>query len=224
MADLKGKSRATTTPADGCALCSLPLLVPQEPSSDIEDDEDEETPSHLIDDVELPCGDHFHWDCLMNASKISPVDKLRFCLFCRQQAVTIADDGSEKLLVHVRNEGGLTSNFDLGEEIRSEIAFDSNPHLRRTEAFLSLMSQDDLETAEEMLRGEDGAEPVDPNSTYEEGGLTALHVAAYNNNVRAIELLLRYGAQKDKRSNDGASPLDCASQVEAWNAVQVLNS
>lgn len=186
--DLKGKTRADgPSPTTHCGLCHQPLLIPQAslPAGErfsSSDDEDDDIPSHMIDDVELLCGDHFHWDCLIQVSKLTPAEGLRSCPTCRKDVLTMTEEG-EKLLVQVRNEGGVTTNYDLGEEILSELALDSNPHLRRNQAFLTLMAQGDLEAAESFLRGDDstdGLGPIDPNVTYEEGGLTALHVAAFS--------------------------------------------
>lgn len=72
----------------------------------------------------------------------------------------------------------------MGEEIDEEAYMDAHPEVRRKEAFLALMQDQQFEAAEEMLRGEDeGADgmKMDPNAAYDEGGLTAMHFAAYNN-------------------------------------------
>ncbi|KAF2278240.1 uncharacterized protein EI97DRAFT_456671 [Westerdykella ornata] len=72
-------------------------------------------------------------------------------------------------------------------------------------ASLSLMSQMEFDDAELFLKGEDpGANgKLHPNVCYDSGGMTATHMAALNDDVKGVELLLKYGADKDLKSEDG---------------------
>jgi len=54
-------------------------------------------------------------------------------------------------------------------------------------------------------------------------GLTAMHMAALNDDVKGVELLLRYGADKDCKAEDGQTALDMARSEKA-EAVMVLLS
>lgn len=76
----------------------------------------------------------------------------------------------------------FTGGYDFGEDLDEDERLDANPEERRKELFLALVSQADHEEAEAFLRGDDDAGngvPLDVN-VVGEGGLTALHVAAFN--------------------------------------------
>ena len=60
---------------------------------------------------------------------------------------------------------------------------EAHPEARRKERFLGLMSQGDFVDAEILLKGEDqGADgsKMDPDVVYEAGRMTAMHMAALN--------------------------------------------
>jgi hypothetical protein len=59
----------------------------------------------------------------------------------------------------------------------------ANPEIRRKGRFFSLINQGDSAEAEDLLKGEDegaNGEKIDPNIRYEEGNMTAFHMAALN--------------------------------------------
>jgi hypothetical protein len=89
-----------------CGICSESLLI----KSGVE-----EGPSHVIDDVEVRCGNahHFHWECLLEYAQ-GGGDRGR-CPSCKQH--TLSTEG--RFLVDVRNEGGFTGGFDMGRELVS---------------------------------------------------------------------------------------------------------
>ena len=53
--------------ASTCAKCHDPLTHEIEDS----DTEDQQQPNTVPDDVELPCHDHFHWECLLDSYELS---------------------------------------------------------------------------------------------------------------------------------------------------------
>lgn len=64
-----------------------------------------------------------------------------------------------------------------------EAYLDAHPEIRRKELFLALMSQMDFDDAEILLKGEDegaNGQKMDPNVSYDNGGQTAMHMAAMN--------------------------------------------
>lgn len=124
-------------------------------------------------------------------------------------------DRSGAFIVSIRNEGGFIGGFDLGEEVDRESFLSAHPEIRRTETFLSLMAQMEFKAAEKFLKGEDeGSEgrKLDPNTYYITGRMTAMHMAALNDDTVGIELLLRYGADKPFKSEDGTTALEMAKR------------
>ncbi|KAF8324113.1 hypothetical protein DL93DRAFT_2070385 [Clavulina sp. PMI_390] len=77
---------------DSCALCHDPLLIPSTEAIGA---------SHIIDDVELRCGHHFHWACIMDYSKVNKKAREE-CALCRASTL----DAHGRFIVSIRNEGG----------------------------------------------------------------------------------------------------------------------
>ena len=128
-------------------------------------------------------------------------------------------------MVTIRTENNSVGSIDLGRDIDQEMHLNANPEIGRAQLFLSLMSQMEYGEAEKMLKGEiasgDGS-GVDPNVTYETGGQTAMHMAALNNDVEGVRLLLRYGADKNCRDEDGMTVRDAAGLVDAKDVMALL--
>ena len=144
------------------------------------------------------------------------------CALCRANVL----DGNGDFIVNIRNEGGFVGGFDMGDEIDEEAFLKANPEIRRKQTFLSLMSQMDFEDAELFLKGEDeGSNGVklSPDVTYSTGNMTAMHMAALNDDVKGIELLLRYGADKNFKSEEGETALDMAKSQKAEAVIALLS-
>lgn len=91
-------------------------------------------------------------------------------------------------------------------------------------AFLSLMSQMEFSDAELFLKGEDpdANGKMDPNVCYDSGRMTAMHMAALNDDVEGIQLLLKYGADKEFKSEDGQTALDMAKAQNSKRVIALL--
>ncbi|KAH7919733.1 ankyrin [Leucogyrophana mollusca] len=197
---------------DTCAICLESLHLPSN---------DDEGPSYIIDDVKLHCGPpesrgrghHFHWSCIVEWVKEGG-DRSR-CPLCRQNTLNQAGE----FIVDVRNEGGFTGGFDLGETIDEEIFMDANPQEQHNQAFLSMMAFSNHEDAETMLN-EHGA---DVNCTYPTGGQTAMHMAALNDDLEGVQFLLRHGARTDIRDEGGMTPLDMARSQGGQKVIDLLS-
>ena len=85
------------------------------------------------------------------------------------------------------------------------------------------MSQMEFADAELFLKGEDpdANGKMDPNVCNNSGRMTAMHMAALNDDVEGIQLLLKYGADKELKSEDGQTALDMA---KAQNSKKVIAS
>ena len=86
------------------------------------------------------------------------------------------------------------------------------------------MSQMEFSDAELFLKGEDpGANGrLDPNVCYDRGRMTAMHMAALNDDVEGIQLLLKYGADKDFKSEESETALDMAKAQNSKRVIALL--
>ena len=197
---------------DDCAICHEPLVIPS-------DDANPLNPSYVIDDVELTCGHHFHQSCIMEYALSSP-NARECCALCRSNVLD--EDGN--FFVSVKTENGFAGWIDLGDEIDREAFMKENPNIARAQDFLSIMSQQEFVEAEKYLKGEDesGGSKLSPDVLYQTGGQTAMHMAAYNDDVEGVRLLLRYGADKHIKDEDGQTALDCAKDADAKGVIALL--
>ena len=156
----------------------------------------------------------------MEYASSSPLARQK-CTLCRANVL----DANGDFIVSFRNEGGFAGDFDMGDKIDKEAFLEANPEIRRKEIFLSLMAHMDFDEAELFLKGEDeGSNGVklSPDVTYDAGKMTAMHMAALNDDVRGIELLLKYGASKDLQAEDGETALDLARSQNAEAVIALL--
>ena len=206
-------SGSPSTAPDICAICHESLILPS--------NDDPLTPSFIIDDVQLRCNHHFHWSCILEYASSSE-DARERCSLCRANVL----DRNGNFIVNVRNEGGFTGGFDFGNEIDRVAFLAANPEIERKEVFMSLMAQYEFEEAEKFLKGEDHAsegKKLDPNTFHELGRMTAMHMAALNDDTEGIELLLKYGADRNFKTEDGETALDLAKSQDAKEAIALLS-
>lgn len=89
------------------------------------------------------------------------------------------------------------------------------------------MSQMEFDEAEKMLKGEDdlgNGERLNPNVTYEGGQTTAMHMAALNDDIEGVELLLRYGADPLLEDESGQTALQMARDLDARKVIPLLTA
>lgn len=197
-----------------CTICHEPLLIPSshEPLE----------PSYVIDDVQLRCSHHFHKSCLLEYAVSSP-DARERCALCRANVL----DSSGAFIVTVRTETGHIGTMDLGRDIDDQLYFQAHPNAERAQVFLSLMAQMDFDEAEKMLKGEEqwgNGERLSPDVMYETGQTTAMHMAALNDDVEGVQLLLRYGADPLLQDENGQTALQMAREQDARKVIPLLAS
>jgi len=130
-----------------CKVCSQPLFLDLDP-----DDFDEATASvagdstTVPDDLELRCGCHYHWQCLLDLS--SQVALSLKCPSCDTRLVSTPDGPSAtnpifpnrhqnpQILTRYVNEGGPQDNLDILPLITEEAYLDANPTARPARAYL----------------------------------------------------------------------------------------
>jgi len=152
--------------------------------------------------------------CLADYDRESPANR-SVCPTCG--APTLSPAGL--LIVTIRNEGGVTEDFDLGAELDEEAFYDAHPQLKRTRAFLGLMAQREFDAAGELIHGVEG---VSVDCRLSAGGQTALHMAALNDDAEACMLLLEWGATRGLEDEQGKTALAYAVEHGAEAAASVL--
>ena len=196
-----------------CAICHEPLLIPSDNTLE---------PSYVIDDVQLRCSHHFHKSCLLDYAVSSP-DAHERCALCRANLL----DSRGAFIVTIRTETGHIATEDLGRDIDDRLYYQAHPEAHRAVVFLSLMSQLEFDEAEKMLKGEDdlgNGERLSPDVTYEGGQTTAMHMAALNDDIEGVELLLRYGADPLLEDESGQTALQMARDQDARKVIPLLTT
>ncbi|GAM85651.1 hypothetical protein ANO11243_036580 [Dothideomycetidae sp. 11243] len=140
--------------AAACILCQDPLVL------DVDDTSDDEQPSSssaalsdpktIPDDVELSCGDHFHWQCLLDAWT-GPL-----CPACQKDVTAISPPSTTQVLVTLTNEGGVQPHLDIAPLLNEEAYLRQHPEHRVCRAFLELCSEGDVPAIVDLLRDCDG--------------------------------------------------------------------
>lgn len=139
-----------------CAKCSHPLEVTIEPESDEDvpmDDGGNDIHTTVPDDVHLLCGDHFHWECLIDSYEL---DK---CPKCNQTIITLPPSSSstqhhqqQQILVDLNNEGGLQRQIDIFPLLQEESYLRAYPEERKSRAFLEFCREGDHRAIAELLQ------------------------------------------------------------------------
>jgi hypothetical protein len=184
-----------------CRVCEEPLLLQVE-------DEDTGEVQSFPDDLELPCGCHFHWQCLMDQS--AEVAMSLKCPTCDAQiAANTAGPSVTNPFLHAasgvtimtryHNEGGLQENLDILPEITEEAYLDAHPEARPARAFHVMCSEGDFGGIVELLRAVDQDEAEEPSLSptqllrYQDplgGARTGLHLAVEKGQEEVAWLLL----------------------------------
>ncbi|RYP18110.1 hypothetical protein DL765_004122 [Monosporascus sp. GIB2] len=184
-----------------CRACEDPLTL------QVEDEETEQLQS-VPDDLQLPCGCHFHWQCLLDQSTEVAVSLK--CPSCGTQLAANAAGpsvmnpflhSSPEVSIPTRytSEGGVDENLDILPTITEEAYLAANPEARPARAYHVMCAEGDVEGIIELLRDAeqgDGEEPAmaapqliryqDPLANMKSG----LHLAMERGQEEVVWLLL----------------------------------
>ncbi|KND88849.1 hypothetical protein TOPH_06373 [Tolypocladium ophioglossoides CBS 100239] len=185
-----------------CKACDEPLVL----RVDVDDDEDEGATIEaqtVPDDLELRCGCHFHWECLMDEA--SSVALSLKCPACESHLpvnaagpsssnVFLQTASSVPILARYRNEGGVQENLDILPSITEEAYVQNNPEVRPARALHVMCAEGDVAGIVELLRdvhdevGDIGSlvRYQDPLAEMKSG----LHLAVENRQEDVVWLLL----------------------------------
>ncbi|KAK3295049.1 uncharacterized protein B0H64DRAFT_200988 [Chaetomium fimeti] len=173
-----------------CRSCHDPLTLTldAEDSGVEEDAADEQT---VPDDLLLPCGCHFHWQCLLGES--STITSTLTCPSCNRplpsNAPTAAGGSSSSaatapalptpvILTHYTNEGGVQPSLDIYPFLAEEAFLTAHPEARAARALHTLASEGDVQGTVEVLRGADAEDEDEDEDEDEEDGEDGAAAAA----------------------------------------------
>lgn len=149
-----------------CAKCNQPLEVQIGPDDDSDLEMSASEPGDVTetfpDDVKLPCGCHFHWECLLDSYELAK------CPNCSRDIVSSPATGSssasvqQKIIVDLNNEGGMQEQIDIFPILKEESYLRAYPEERKCRAFLEFCREGDhraivdlLKSCNEQPEGED---------------------------------------------------------------------
>jgi len=152
-----------------CAKCHNPL------THEIDDSDNEDlqlnpasAPNTVPDDVQLPCNDHFHWECLLDSYELS------HCPACNADITSHPDAGSSsdaqqqpRILVTMNNEGGLQENIDIFPILQEESYLRAYPEERKSRAFLEFCREGDHKAIVDLLNSSNDDDDEDSDSDEE---------------------------------------------------------
>ncbi|KAF2835193.1 hypothetical protein M501DRAFT_471518 [Patellaria atrata CBS 101060] len=137
-----------------CVACQKPLTLEIEQESEDEDMQMEGVvgssssaaqPNTVPDDIELGCGCHFHWQCLLDAYQ-TPT--------CPSCSTPLTSPSSPKIPCTLHNEGGLQRNLDILPLLTEESYLRTHPEALKPRAFLTFCASNDVTSILHMLEDE----------------------------------------------------------------------
>ncbi|OTB08978.1 hypothetical protein M426DRAFT_316270 [Hypoxylon sp. CI-4A] len=148
-----------------CKVCEQPLTL------EVDGDDDNDDPQFVPDDLELSCGCHYHWQCLLEQAA-----ELAISLKCPSCDSGIATNHAgpsstnaflqsapgAAILTKYTNEGGVQENYDILPEITEEAYLEANPEARPARAYHVMCSEGDVGGIVELLRDADQTAAVQP--------------------------------------------------------------
>ncbi|KAF3761137.1 hypothetical protein M406DRAFT_358490 [Cryphonectria parasitica EP155] len=204
-------------PEPTCKICNEPLLVPVETDSDDDDGCGQPGPSTssltaetVPDDLEFPCGCHFHWQCALDESRHIAFHLT--CPSCGAHLVSNAPGPSVTnpvfhisqapvaILCQYTSDGGVEENHDILPVLTEEAYLASHPGERRPRAFLTMCGEGDVLGAVDLLK--DAASEGDDVKAivlYRDAlqrNRSALQIALEKSQEEAVWLLLYLGSPR----------------------------
>jgi hypothetical protein len=196
-----------------CKVCEDPLVT---------QGDDGEGP--IQDDLELPCGCHYHWQCLLDQA--SHIALTLTCPSCDKYlpsnepgpSVTnpVFHTPQHQTTIRTRyaSEDGVEENYDILPTLTEEAYLESHPGEQRPRAFHTMCGEGDVLGAVELL-GDAAAEGEDVAAilTYRDSlarGRTALHFALEKGQEDAVWLLLFLGSPRLSLDSFPQEALDAA--------------
>ncbi|SPQ26553.1 7904ec08-cf70-49a5-9aff-d3629ba26d90 [Thermothielavioides terrestris] len=124
--------------ADTCKSCHDPLILALDP--DESGDEGQTVP----DDLHLPCGCHFHWQCLLDLAAEIVAAFFLLLLISISTTTTNRYHDPAPILTTYTNEGGVQPDLDIAPHLAEEAFLTAHPYARPARAFHALVAEGDV--------------------------------------------------------------------------------
>lgn len=163
--------------ASACAKCGHPLFLEISPSDDESDIEMESSslPSHISvpDDVKLPCGEHLHWECLLDSYEHDKCPTCGRSIVTYPPSTSLVSPGNQtgQLIVDLNNEGGLQIGIDIMPILKEQSYLRAYPEETKCRAFLEFCREGDYRAVVDLLKstGEDSIAEADDQDDIVDG-------------------------------------------------------
>ncbi|OAG35908.1 hypothetical protein AYO21_09910 [Fonsecaea monophora] len=145
------------------------------------------------------------WNCPVAAITIESYT-LTECPNCAKNISLLSSDGSQQVLVTLRNEGGVQERYDILPAATEEAYLRAYPEERKGHAYLEFCREGDIDAIIHMIKDSDEDDEQDDRNTgdilryrgtFEGIEGSGLHVAIRYNQQEVAWLLLALGSQLD---------------------------
>jgi len=147
-----------------CSKCGDPLTLEIE-ADDNDRDLGSSSSSNNVktvpDDVELSCGCHFHWQCLIDSYEITQ------CPSCSRDISSFSPSDGQQILCNLHNEGGVQEKLDIMPLLTEEAYLRAYPEDRKCRAFLEFCREGDLQAVVDLLKDDDEEDEEDEDEDEE---------------------------------------------------------
>ncbi|KAL8388328.1 hypothetical protein RB595_009306 [Gaeumannomyces hyphopodioides] len=186
----------------GCANCKDPLVL----STD-EDEMEDDNSAPVPDDLSLPCGCHFHWQCFLDsASDVAITLKCPSCggYLPTNQAGPSATNSvfpaSQDVAIVTRyeSEGGVQENYNILPDVTEEAYLLTHPEFRPAHAFHSMCAEGNAEELLAIIADVDS--PADDYDGDDDGagGLTVGQLLRYQDPLDDMKSPLHVAVEKNQ--------------------------
>jgi hypothetical protein len=155
-----------------CTQCQKPLTLEVDLDSEDEDVQmsGSSAPTNINtvpDDIELSCGHHFHWQCLLDAYDMSRCPRCNTDI-TDSSSHSDSSAGNPQILVNMNNEGGLQRDIDIFPLLQEESYLRAYPEERKARAFMEFCREGDYHAIVGLLKSCPGSESEEEDEEEEE--------------------------------------------------------
>ncbi|KLU83672.1 hypothetical protein MAPG_02724 [Magnaporthiopsis poae ATCC 64411] len=185
-----------------CVSCKDPLVLGTD-EDEMEDGDNAPVP----DDLSLPCGCHFHWQCFLDSA--SDVAITLKCPSCGSYLPTNQAGGpsvtnpvfpaSQEVVIVTRyeSEGGVQENYNILPDVTEEAYLLTHPEFRPAHAFHSMCAEGNAEELLAIIADVDSS-PDDDDEAGAGASLTVNQLLRYQDPLDSMKSPLHIAIEKNQ--------------------------